>query len=93
MNSTSRQKRIEALGKRFSEDALAPKQQQASANNNRKRHSVYIDADLMKRVDDIFKVVQHEVYPAEVTKSLFLEKLLENGLEHLETVKAAMISS
>jgi hypothetical protein len=93
MNSNSRQKRIEALGKRFSEDALAPKQQRVSVNNNRKRHSVYIDADLMKRIDEIFKGVQHEVYPAEVTKSLFLEKLLENGLENLEAVKAAMVAS
>jgi hypothetical protein len=89
----NRQKRIETLGKRFSEDALAPKPKRAAVNNNRKRHSVYIDAILMNRIDDIFKVVQHEVYPIAVTKSLFLEKLLENGLQNLEDVKTALRAS
>lgn len=89
----NRQKRIETLGKRFSEDALAPKPKPSSGHNNRKRHSVYIDADLMKHIDDIFKVVQHDVYPVAVTKSLFLEKLLENGLQNLEDVKTVLGAS
>lgn len=87
----SRQKRIEALGQRFSQDATPVKPQPvASANNNRKRHSIYIDADLMKRIDDLFRQIEHEVYPIAITKSLFLEKLLEKGIAELEAVKALL---
>jgi hypothetical protein len=89
----SRQKRIAALGKRFSDanngQTARPHQAESS---NRRRHSVYIDADLMKRIDTVFKEVQHATYPVEITKSLFLETLLERGLRDLDTVKTELKS-
>ena len=85
----TRQKRIAALGKRFSDnpEGQSARTQPAASNNRRRRHSVYIDAELMKRIDTVFREVQHGTYPVEVTKSLFLEKLLERGLLDLEAVK------
>lgn len=88
---SDRQKRMETLGKRFTETpAVETARKSKAESNNRKRHSVYIDADLMKRIDTLFKEVQHDTYPVEVTKSLFLEKLLEKGLQDLEAVKSSI---
>jgi hypothetical protein len=92
----NRQKRIEALGKRFADNAEQPKsqtkpQQGISANNQRRRHSLYINANLMKQIDEVFKVVKHDVYPVELTKSAFIEKLLEHSLANLEAVKTAIV--
>ncbi len=93
----SRQKRIEALGKRFIDNAEQPRpqtkpQQGLSTRNQRRRHSLYIDSNLMQRIDEIFKMVQHDVYPLTLTKSVFIEKLLEHGLANLEAVKATIVA-
>jgi hypothetical protein len=89
----TRQKRIAALGKRFSETTEGQTTRVHKAeSSNRRRHSVYIDADLMKRIDTVFKEVQHATYPVEITKSLFLERLLERGLSDLDTVKTELKS-
>jgi hypothetical protein len=85
----TRQKRIVALGQRFSAgpEQQTPRTPPAQGYSPRRRHSVYIDAGLMKRIDALLSEVQHSAYPVEVTKSLFLEKLLERGLQDLEAVK------
>jgi hypothetical protein len=93
----SRQKRIEALGKRFTDNAEQSKpqpkpQQGLSTRNQRRRHSLYIDSNLMQRIDEVFKIVQHDVYPVALTKSVFIEKLLEHGLANLEAIKAAIVT-
>ena len=90
-----RQKRIEALGKRCTENPEQPKRfpkPRGIYPNYRRRHSLYIDTNLMKKIDEVYKVVKHDVYPVELTKSLFLEKLLEHGLADLEVVKAAIVA-
>lgn len=88
-----RQKRLEALGKRFSDNPeLQTPRPHKAESSNRRRHSVYIDGDLMKRIDTVFREVQHATYPVEVTKSLFLEKLLERGLQDLDEVKTTLKS-
>lgn len=88
--TTDRQKRIETLGKRFSETAQQEQTKSSDSGRNRKQHSIYIDSDLMKRVDKAFKQFQHEIYPAEITKSLFMECLLEKGLENIEEIKTGI---
>lgn len=60
------------------------------AKSARRRHSIYLDAELMERVDSQFKQFRHEAYPQEITKSVFIEKLLERGLQDLDSVKAAV---
>jgi len=86
---SSQSKRLEVLKQRFE----APTRSAASgdaSNNTRKRHSVYIDQLLMQRVDELYKQTQHEFFPTEITKSAFLEQLLEQGLENLDKVKVAL---
>lgn len=86
---SSQSKRLEALKQRFE----SPTRSTASGetpNNTRKRHSVYIDQMLMQRVDELYKQTQHEVFPTEITKSAFLEQLLEQGLQNLDKVKVAL---
>jgi hypothetical protein len=94
----ARQTRLKTLSERFSpQDVQATeptevKRKSKAESNNRKRHSVYIDADLMKRIDILYKEMQHTTYPIEFTKSLFLEKLIEKGIKDLAEIKASIIS-
>ncbi len=87
---SSQSKRLETLKKRF-ENTGHPTAGDAVANNTRKRHSVYIDQTLMQRVDELYKKTQHEVFPTEITKSAFMEQLLEQGLQNLDKVKVALV--
>lgn len=84
---SSQSKRLETLKQRFEKPSSLADE---SSNNTRKRHSVYIDQFLMQRVDDLYKQVKHDLYPTEVTKSAFLEQLLESGLNNLDEVKSAL---
>lgn len=86
---SSQSKRLEVLGQRFESPARSTGSTDAS-NNNRKRHSIYIDQDVMQRVDEVYKQTQHEFFPTEIAKSAFLEQLLEQGLQHLDKVKVAL---
>lgn len=87
---SSRQDRIRMLAKRLSHDTRDEATESKRSDRTRRRHSVYIDAALMRQIDTTLKRVQHEIYPAEVTKSQFLEKLLERGLADLESITAAL---
>lgn len=86
---SSQSKRLEVLKQRFESPARSATSADA-ANSTRKRHSVYIDQALMQRVDELYKKTQHDIYPTTITKSAFLEKLLEQGLENLNEVKVAL---
>ena len=76
--------RISKLSQRFHTHATGRK---PSSTRTRERQSLYLDAELMGRIDQIHKQVAHELYPARVDKASFLEVLLEYGLDHLDELK------
>ena len=86
---STRNKRIEALKQRFDTPVRETTSSEPS-NNTRRRHSVYIDQLLMQRVDEMYKQVQHEIFPKEITKSAFMEQLMGQGLENIDKVKDAL---
>lgn len=92
MSTPDRRDRVRQLAQRFSHEGAAdwlaaPKR----VARQRKRHSVYIDSQLMHRVDETLKRIQHEVFPTQVNKSIFLEKLLERGLDDVDAVVDAIV--
>jgi hypothetical protein len=82
-----RTSRISRLSQRFEKPAAASKTESQRA---RERQSLYLDAELMKRIDQVHRDVAHQLYPRRVTKSTFLETLLEYSLAHLDEVKSQL---
>ena len=82
---SDKEDRIARLSQRFKTHAGGrPKNDQ----KNRERQSLYLDANLIERVDKMYKDIVHQLYPKEVSKSLFLETVLEYGLENIEAIKS-----
>ena len=80
--------RIAKLSQRFKTHATGrPKQSQ----KNRERQSLYLDADLTARINQTYKDIAHQMYPKSLSKSAFLESLLEYGLEHLDVIKSRLV--
>jgi hypothetical protein len=79
--------RISQLSKRFKTHSVG---RTATTSRNRERKSFYIDADLVKSIDDTYRKLNHELYPNQVSKSTFLESLIQFGLDHLPEVKATL---
>lgn len=59
-------------------------------NKNRERQSFYLDAALTERIDKTYKEIGHQLYPKPISKSVFLETLLEFGLENIQAVKSRL---
>ena len=76
--------RIAKLSQRFNRHQVGRK---PSATRTRERRSFYLDADLTSRIDHVYKDLNHSLYPQTVSKSVFLETVLEYGLEHLDDLK------
>ncbi|HEX2173174.1 MAG TPA: hypothetical protein VHL09_12100 [Dehalococcoidia bacterium] len=79
--------RISKLSQRFRTHAVG---RRPTSNRNRERHSFYLDAELVTRLDQVYRAVNHELYPESITKSAFLETLIEYGLDHVSDLKAAL---
>jgi hypothetical protein len=79
-----RQARISKLSERFKTHAGRPKQ----GTRERERRSFYLDVAVMARLDEELKAFNHRNFPAVVSKSVFLETLLEYGLENLDAIGA-----
>ncbi len=77
--------RIARLSQRFKTHAGGRK---PTGDRVRERQSLYLDAALMTRADQVHKEVSHQLYPTKVGKAAFLEALLEYGLAHLDEIKA-----
>jgi hypothetical protein len=77
-----RHARISKLSERFKTHTGRPKQ----GTRERERRSFYLDVAVMTRLDDELKAFNHRNYPTTVSKSVFLETLLEYGLDNLDAI-------
>lgn len=82
--------RIANLSKRFSKHAVGRK---PTATRSRERRSFYLDAELTTRIDRMYKDLNHSLYPHTISKSVFLETIIEHGLEHLDELKPILIQA
>ncbi len=76
--------RIAKLSQRFSRHTVGRK---PTATRTRERRSFYLDAELTGRIDRVYKDLNHALYPHSVSKSVFLETVIEYGLAHLDELK------
>jgi len=84
---SEKEDRIARLSQRFKTHAGGrPK----SDKKSRERQSLYLDANLIELADKAYKNINHQLYPKSVDKSLFLETVLEYGLEHIEAIKTLL---
>ena len=84
---SDKEDRIARLSQRFkTHTGGRPKNDQKS----RERQSLYLDTNLIERVDKTHKEIGHQLYPKEVSKSLFLETILEYGLENMGAIKSRL---
>jgi hypothetical protein len=60
---------------------------------DRRRHSLYLDNALVGLCDQAYKEAAHELYPAEISKSDFLEACFKFALEHRGDIEAALIQT
>ena len=78
-----RKSRISKLSERFRNRPGRPKQTQ----KDRERRSYYLDVQVAQRLDLDYKEFSHQAYPHTVSKSIFIETILEYGLDNLEAIK------
>lgn len=91
----SNEDRLKALSQRFSkrEEDPAPESKPAAAPKKevaRRRHSLYLDNALVGLCDQAYKQAAHELYPAEISKSDFLEACLKFALQHQDEIKKSL---
>jgi hypothetical protein len=76
-----RNDRIDKLSQRFHRHTAG--RPPATTPRRRERHSFYLDGELTQRIDATYREVAHQLHPQTVSKSVFLETLLEFGLDRL----------
>ena len=79
--------RIDKLSERFQRHAVGRPRSKA---RSRIPKSFYLDEDVFVRLDRAYRDVNHQLHPASVSKSVFLETLIEYGLENLEVIQTAL---
>ncbi len=79
--------RIAKLSERFSRHQVG---RTPATGRTRERRSLYLDGALLERLDREHRAFNHALYPKSVNKAVFLETLIEYGLEHLDELKAAL---
>lgn len=79
--------RIDKLSQRFKTHTVGRK---PTVTRNRERHSFYVDGELVARLDRVYRDVNHALYPRSVSKSVFLETLMEYGLEHIDVIQTVV---
>jgi hypothetical protein len=83
-----RQTRIAKLSERFKPHTSRPK----LGTRERERRSFYLDVAVMARLDEELKSFNHRNFPATVSKSVFLEALLEYSLDNLDAIRARIVT-
>jgi hypothetical protein len=78
-----RRSRISKLSERFKD---RPGRQKQSAKE-RERRSYCLDTQVSERLDKDYKRFNHQAYPHTVSKSVFIETLLEYGLDNLPSIR------
>jgi hypothetical protein len=78
-----RKQRINRLSERFKKRSGRLKQ----SVKERARRSFYLDIGIAERLDKDYKEFNHQVYPHTVSKSVFMEAVLEYGLNNLPSIK------
>ena len=79
--------RIAKLSERFSRHQVG---RAPATGRTRERRSLYLDGALLERLDREHRALNHALYPKSVNKAVFLETLMEYGLEHLDELKAVL---
>lgn len=82
--------RIERLSKRFKTHAVG---RPSTSTRARARHTFYLDTELVNRLDALYREINHELYPKRISKSHFLETLMEYGLEHIADLKMILVQA
>jgi hypothetical protein len=71
--------RIDKLAERFRTHATGRK-----STRKRTPTSLYLDGEVVSRLDKAYRDCSYELHPVVVSKSVFLETLIEHGLAHLD---------
>ena len=90
----SNEDRLKALSQRFSKkvEDSTPETKPVTPKKevSRRRHSLYLDNGLVEQCDQMYKQMAHELYPAELNKSEFLEACLKFALQHQDEIKQSI---
>ncbi len=84
---SDKEDRIARLSQRFKTHATGRPKKEIK---NRERQSLYLDANLTERIDKTYKDLNHQLYPHALSKSTFLETILEYGLENIAAIKSRL---
>ena len=79
--------RIAKLSERFNRHQVG---RPPATGRTRERRSLYFDGALLERLDREHRALNHALYPKSVNKAVFLETLIEYGLEHLDELKSIL---
>lgn len=79
--------RITRLSQRFTNHTVT---RLPARIRSRERHSFYVDGALVERLATTYREVNHDLHPQSITKSDFLEALMDYGLAHLPAIIARL---
>jgi hypothetical protein len=82
-NMDDRKTRIAKLSERFKPHSGRTKQ----SIKERERRSYYLDTEIAERLDKTYRDFSHQLYPQIVSKSVFIETVLEYGLDNLKALR------
>ncbi len=79
--------RISELSKRFNRHTTKGGGRPPETTKTRERKSFYLDSDLVARLDQAYRTMNHDLFPQQLSKSTFLETIMERGLGDIDALK------